>query len=119
MFVPGRGLDDQFNSHLADRLVVFIDELNPDSFGSSNIDIIKSMITERNGLTHKKFQDQTVSANLSNFIAATNNEVDLTLTYDNRRFVILRERMSGPRSRSANGNPSSNKCGQTLSRDPT
>lgn len=89
LFVPGRGLDDQFNSHLADRLVVFIDELNPDSFGSSNIDIIKSMITERNGLTHKKFQDQTVSANLSNFIAATNNEVDLTLTYDNRRFVIL------------------------------
>lgn len=89
LFVPGKGVDSDHNSHLADKTLVFLDELNPGSANRQNIDIIKSMITEESTLIHKKYEDQRAGRSVANLIAATNNDVELDIGEDNRRFFIL------------------------------
>lgn len=95
LFIPSKGLEGDFNSHLADRVMVFIDEINPQNMGKNNIDAIKSMITERNTIVHPKHQNQKVARSNINIIGATNNELtNIEMTTDNRRFFIVESPIS-------------------------
>lgn len=89
LFVPGKGIDDNFNSHLANRLLIWLDEMNGRTANKSNMDLIKSWLTDPGQIVQQKYKDAYATANCTNFLAATNNDICFEITTDNRRWVIF------------------------------
>ena len=84
---PGQ-LTGQFNHHLKDALVVFVDEgfLVGDKKAEG---FLKSMVTEKVINIEQKFRDMTTVKNHINLIIASNNKQIVPAGMDERRFFVL------------------------------
>lgn len=80
-------LTGQFNHHLRDALVVFVDEgfLVGDKKSEG---LLKSMVTEQVLNIEQKFRDLTTVKNHINLIIASNNENIVPAGVDERRFFV-------------------------------
>ena len=85
--ISGQALDSKFNDYCSSRKFLFFDEVS--RYFSSTTDYLKSLITEESIRTEQKFRNAKIENNYIEFMGATNNDVKLELTMDNRRFFVV------------------------------
>lgn len=77
----------QFNSIVADKTFVFLDECS--YLNQENMEDVKKLITEPEIITEAKFENQRMVKNYANLIFATNNYKIFNADITFRRFTIL------------------------------
>lgn len=85
-FIGGTTLTSRFNSFMSGKKMIFIDEMKQDP---GDVDILKSLITESDVCVERKYHDQEKEHNLVEFLAATNNDIRISVGSDARRFFVV------------------------------
>ena len=83
----GKQIGGNFNSLLANRCLIIIDE--PNNFSASNRNLLKNSITSDDMEVKAKYKDEKISEDFSNFVFTCNDVPEDLLEHDDRRFFCV------------------------------